>query len=106
MDPFDFIVVSSFTLDNAIAEGLLVKVFEHRWPELSGGKPIVATAAIMAELSLAAIREIWNEFVIWRTSVMPTLPEEDQMFTTTMNDRAVWVLEDATAFTLLYPEDY
>ncbi len=37
---------------------------------------------------------------------MPTLPEEDQMFVTTMDGEKVWLLEDGAAFTMLYPEDY
>ena len=37
---------------------------------------------------------------------MQTLPEEEQLFTTSMNNEKVWVLEDGQAFTLLYPEDY
>jgi hypothetical protein len=106
MDPFDFVIVSSFTLENAIEAGLLVKVFENRWPELSQGKPIVATAAIFEAFSLAAIREIWNEFVLWRREVMPTLPEEEQMFVAKMNGKPIWVLEDGAAFTILFPEDY
>jgi len=106
MDPFDFVIVSSFTLENALQAGLLVKVFENRWPELSGGKPIVMTAAIAGAFSLAAIREVWNEFVLWRKDIMPTLPEEEQMFVTQMNEQTIWVIEDAVAFTILRPEDY
>jgi len=37
---------------------------------------------------------------------MATLPEEDQLFSTTMNGEKVWLLEDGAAFTMLYPEDY
>jgi hypothetical protein len=37
---------------------------------------------------------------------MPTLPEEDRLFTTTMNGDTVWVIEDDAAYTLMYPEDY
>lgn len=104
-DDFDF-VISAYSLEQAIADGMLVKVFENRWPELSGGKPIVATAAINNELSQAALVEIWNEYVHWRKEVMHTLPEEDQMFVSKQNGRDVWLLEDGAAFTILYPEDY
>jgi hypothetical protein len=34
------------------------------------------------------------------------LPEEEQLFHTSMNGQNVWVIEDGTAFTLMYPEDY
>jgi hypothetical protein len=99
-------VIYEYTLEQAIKDGVLVEVFKNRWKELTGGKPLVATSHIMAELSLAALQEISNEYLVWRKNVMPTLPEEDQLFSTTMNDETVWVLEDGQAFTILYPEDY
>jgi hypothetical protein len=37
---------------------------------------------------------------------MPTLPEEDRMFVTSINGKKVWVIEDGQAFTMMYPEDY
>ena len=108
MDDFfkDAPVISIYTLQQAIDDGVLAEVFKNRWPELSSGKPIVATSHLFGEVSLAALLEIWNEFVDWRKNSMPTLPEEEQLFKTKMNDQTVWVLEDGQAFTLLYPEDY
>ena len=99
-------VVSVYSLEQAIADGVLVEVFKNRWQELSQGKPIVATRHLFSQVSLAALLDIWNEYVAWRTNVMPTLPEADQMFVTTMNSEKVWLLEDGAAFTMLYPEDY
>jgi hypothetical protein len=81
-------------------------VFAPRWSQLSGGKPIVATAAIRDAISDAGLVEIWNEFVHWRWHILPTLPEEDQLFATTMDGATVWVIEDGQAFTILYPADY
>ena len=97
-------VISTYTLKQAIADGVLVEIFKNRWDELSNGKPIVATAHLFGAVSLAALREIWNEFVSWRKTVMPSLPDEDRLFSTTMN--TVWVIEDDAAYTLMYPEDY
>ena len=99
-------IIYAYTLEDAIRDGVLVKVFENRWPQLTGGKPIVATSHITQELSMAAIQEIWNDYCVWRSYVMPTLPEEEQLFLTRMNDQKVWVLEDGQAFTILFPEDY
>ena len=99
-------VIVSSTLKQAIEDGVLVEIFKNRWGQLSGGKPIVATAHLFEEVSLAGLLEIWNEYVHWRKHVEPTLPEEERLFTTTMNDQKVWVIEDGAAFTLLYPEDY
>jgi hypothetical protein len=50
--------------------------------------------------------EIWNEFVQWQKTVMPTLPEAERLFTTTMNGETVWVFADGAAYTLMYPDDY
>ena len=85
---------------------MLVEIFKSRWDELTGGKPLVATVGVYHAFSLAALQEIWNEYVVWRQQVMHTLPEEEQLFRTTMNDRRVWVLEDGEAFTILFPEEY
>jgi hypothetical protein len=103
-DPDDVITV--YTLKEAIEDGVLVEIFKNRWGELSGGKPIVATSHISEEVSLAGLREIWNEYVVWKRNVMPTLPEEERLFSTKMNGLTVWVIEDDAAFTLMYPEDY
>lgn len=99
-------IISVYTLQQAVEDGVLVELFKNRWQKLNGGKPIVVTNHLHSEISLAGLMEIWNEYVEWRAKVMPTLPEEDQMFVTTMNDKKVWVIEDGQAFTLLYPEDY
>jgi hypothetical protein len=99
-------VVSICTLEQAIDDGVLVPLLQHRWVQLTGGKPLVATAHLHGEVSLAALMEIWNQYVTWRTDIMPTLPEEERLFATTMQSKTVWVIEDGAAFTLLYPEDY
>jgi len=99
-------VISTYTLQQAIEDGVLVEVFKNRWPELSSGKPIVATSHLFNEVSLAALLEIWNEFVGWRKNIMPTLPEAEQMFATEMNGNKIWLIEDGQAYTLMFPEDY
>jgi hypothetical protein len=99
-------VISANTLDKAIADGVLVEIFKDRWQELSGGKPIVATEHLFNDVSLAGLMEIWNEFASWQKNVMPTLPEADRLFHTTMNEKKVWVIDDGAACTLMYPEDY
>jgi len=99
-------ILSEYSLEQAIDDGVLVEVFKDRWHELSQDKPIVATAHLFSQVSLAGLLDIWNEYVEWRKNVMPTLPEADQLFSTTMNGEKVWLLEDGAAFTMLYPEDY
>jgi len=99
-------VISEYSLEQAIADVVLVEVFKNRWKQLSGGKPIVVTEHLFSEVSLAGLLEIWNEFVYWRKNIMETLPEEEQMFVTKMNGDKVWLIEDGAAFTLMYPEDY
>jgi hypothetical protein len=102
----DTAVIIGYTLSQAIADGVLVEIFKNRWRQLSGGKPIVATAHLFDQVSQAGLLEIWNEYVTWRRYVEPTLPEEDRLFKTRMNGKKVWVMEDGAAFTLMYPEDY
>jgi hypothetical protein len=99
-------MISRYTLEQAIEDGVLVEIFKNQWGKLSGGKPIVATTHLFNAISPAGQMEIWNEFVQWQKHVMPTLPEEERLFHTTMNGKKVWVIEDGAAFTLMYPEDY
>jgi hypothetical protein len=99
-------IISEYSLEQAIEDGVLVEVFKDRWQQLSNGKPIVATRHLFSQVSLAGLLDIWNEYVAWRKNVMPSLPEADQLFSTTMNGEKVFVLEDGQAFTLLYLEDY
>jgi len=99
-------IIFEYTLEQAIQDGVLVEIFKNRWQQLSGGKPIVASSHLFNEISLAGLMEIWNKYVEWRTSIMPTLPEEEQLFVTEMNSCKIWLIEDAQAFTMMYPEDY
>lgn len=99
-------VISVYSLQQAIADGVLVEIFKHRWQQLTHGKPIVATVHLFTDTNEASLIEIWNEYVDWKQRIEPTLPEEERLFHTTMNDKKVWVIEDGEAYTLLYPEDY
>lgn len=99
-------VISAYTLKQVIEDGVLVEIFKERWRQLSGGKPIVATAHLFGQVSLAGLLEIWNEYVAWRRHTEPFIPEEERLFATKMNSKTVWVIEDAQAFTLMYPDDY
>jgi hypothetical protein len=99
-------VISTYTWQQAVEDGDLVVILKHRWPELTGGIPLLATIHLFNDISLAGLMEIYNDFVMWRRDIMPTLKEEDRMFTTTMNSKTVWLVEDGTTFTLMYPSDY
>jgi len=99
-------IISEYSLEQAIEDGVLVEWRKDDWQLLSNGKPIVVTSHLFNQVSLAGLLDIWNEYVAWRTTVMPSLPEADQLFSTTMNGEKVWLLEDGAAFTMLYPEDY
>jgi len=99
-------IVSSYSWQQAVEDGVLVEIFKERWSKLSGGSPILATSHLYDNVSLAGLMEIWNEFVNWRKEIMPTLPEEEKLFHTQMDGKKVWIIEDQSAFTLMYPEDY
>jgi hypothetical protein len=99
-------ILVAYTLEQAIADGVLVEIFKNRWGQLSGGKPMVATSHLFNELSLAGLLEIWNEYVSWRKHTEPYVSEEERLFSTSMNGKTVWVIEDGAAFTLMYPDDY
>ena len=102
----DYKVISQYSRQQGIDDEILFEVFKNRWQELSGGKPIIATGHLYTEISLAGIQEIWNEFVKWHKNIMPSLSEEDQLFSTSMNNKKVWVIDDGEAYTIMYSEDY
>jgi hypothetical protein len=104
--PFVREVISTYSQKQAIEDGALVEVFKNRWAELSGGKPIIATRAVFNAFSLAALLEIWNDFVVWKKKIEPNLPEEEKMFVTKAMGDKVWLIEDEVAFTIMYPRDY
>jgi hypothetical protein len=55
-------------------------VFKEQWDELSGGKPIVATANLFESVSLARLMDIWDEFVRWKKGMGTNCPEEERLF--------------------------
>jgi hypothetical protein len=70
------------------------------------GKRVLATAHLAEAICLDEILAIWREFRLWNDTVRPLLPGEEQQFATGANGRQVFVIEDAHAYTLMYPEDY
>ena len=79
VDPDDVITV--YSLKEAIEDGVLVEIFKNRWGDLSGGKPIVATAHLFENVSQAALQEIWNKFVHWKKHIEKKLAKEEKSST-------------------------
>ena len=100
------ILVYSYGLQQAFDDGVLHPLWPKRWWQLTRGKALVATAAVKADISDAGLMEIWDAYVRWRRETEPTLPEEEKLFSTSMNGETVWLIEDGQAFTILYPSDY
>jgi hypothetical protein len=100
----DWEIISRYTPKQAIEDGLLVKLYDIQWQGVI--RPYIATTHIFDDIGLDGAMEIWKEFVDWRVHVMPTLPEEEQLFCTGLDERKVWIIEDGAAFTIMYPEDY
>lgn len=98
-------ILSSYSTDQAVDDGFLTKVFENRWSQLSGGKPIMATSAIVKDISMAGIMEIWNEFVRVKNTDLRR-GAYDGLYKTKMNMKEVWVMEDQQVYTIMYPSDY
>ena len=96
----DFPIISKYPLSQAILDGILVRIGE------ANGKPIVATSHIREKFGVDDLLRIFHEFEDWDKDVRPGLPEEEQLFAATYANRKVWVIEDDTAYTVMYPEDY
>jgi len=98
--------IFTYLLDQAIEDGVLVEVFKDMWETLSQGKPIVVTRRLFADANLHLLFGVVTQFARWKTTVMPTLPEEDRLYTDKVKGKTVWVIEDPQAVTLLYPGEY
>jgi len=96
----DYDVISRYTRQQAVADGILVELTRFR------GVPVMATTHLVREVSRGQLIDVWEEFKVWKETVEQTLPEEERLFVTTKNGKKVWVIEDPEAFTLMYPEDY
>ncbi len=94
-------IISRYTQQDAINDGVLREVLKHRWPELTHGKPILATSRIFDTFSLAAIMEIWNDYVANKANTADREP-----FVTKMDSQKVWVMDDSQAYTIMFPSDY
>ena len=64
------------------------------------------TAGVAAALTAEQVQTVFAEYLDWCHNVRDTLPSEDQMFTTEVNNQTVWVIDDGTATTILFPHEY
>ena len=104
-------VISEYSLEQALKDGVLRFVFSHkvkRHPDglYADGKYVVATAHLYHDMKQANLFDLWVEYLSWRYKVMPTLPEEEQMFVTERYGKKIWIIEDGQAYIMMYPEDY
>jgi hypothetical protein len=99
-------VISEYSLEQAIEDGVLVEWQKDDWQVLSNGKPIVVSRHLYDCVSLNDVHDLLNTFIDWKVNIKETLPEEDQLFVTEIEGKNVWVIEDQQAITMLYPEDY
>lgn len=97
-------VTSFYSLDDALEGGVLVALFRADWQYLTGGKPIVATAAIANDISEPVLKEMWNDFASIRSLQMQL--DRRPFLSITYNDKNVWILEDILDITFLYPHEY
>src|SRR3954447_23599814 len=93
-------IIAIYTLDEAIDDGVIAKLCDIRWNGVI--KPFIATTHVLEDIGRDGALEIWKEFEDWRISVMQTLPEADQLFYTGVDDRMIWIIEDAAAYTIMY----
>jgi hypothetical protein len=97
-------LVLTYRLEEAIKDGIVAKLCYVLWN--GRYKPYVATANVLEDIGQDGALEIWKEFAQWRSQVMPTLPEEDQLFYTGVEGRTICIIEDDVAYTIMHLEDY
>jgi len=101
---WDF-VIHSYSVDQALADGVLQEPFDNRCYNSHPPKRLVMTAAIAESLTHADLQKVWDGWLEWILTA-EELPEEERMYTFDFHGRQVWVLEDGVAITILFAEDY
>jgi hypothetical protein len=96
----DMDLVHSYTRQQAVDDGVLTHVLSYH------GLPVMATTGIVEDFGTEELLEIFREFIVWKQLTKPTLKEEDQLFSCTRDKKKIWVIEDVTGYTVLYPSEY
>jgi acetone carboxylase gamma subunit len=96
----DYPVISKYTRQQAVDDGMLVPVLS--W----NGVPVMATAAVSDNYGFSELLTIWHKFLAWKDMEEPKLPLEERLFSIKKDDKKIWVIEDAEAFTIMYPHEY
>ena|SRR5579884_3816249 len=99
-------VIFSYSWQEAVADGLLVRLWMDNL-ECLAGKPVLATAGICHDLEPDEQRRLIEDYLVWHERVEPMLPEEERLFAATASTgEKVWVIDDGSVVTLLYPHEY
>jgi hypothetical protein len=96
----DVEIISRYTRQQAVDDGILTEIL--RW----NGYPVIATTHVYNELGVEELIKVWHKFLYWKNKEEQLLPEEDRLFYTKVDDKKVWVIEDADSYTVMFPEDY
>jgi len=96
-------VVYNYSWQQGVKDGALIEVFKNQWPELTHGRPILATRGVFIEFSLAALLEIYNKYVVFKGEQRE---EPEEFFSTMMNGQSVLVADDSDVITILFPDEY
>ena len=102
---WDF-VIHAYTLEMALADGVLFEFAKEQWPTMTGGRPVVVTAALREQFDDATLGHVFNDYVSWIRNTRDSLPEEEQMYETSLGNIRIWVIDDGTAVTILSPHEY
>lgn len=102
---WDF-VIHAYTWQQAVADGVLAEFGKDQWPQMTNGRPVLVTASLREQFDDAELGKIFNDYVHWVRTIRDTLPEEDQMFSSSYGNVKIWVIDDGVTITLLRPEDY
>ncbi len=103
-DFWDF-VIQGYSLDEALADGVLVELFDNRCFSSQPPRRLVMTSAIAHSFDHPGLQKIWDDYLQW-TLTAHLLPEEDRMFSRDYGGRTVWVIDDGAAISVIFKEDY
>jgi len=100
----DFEIISTYTLEQAIADGVLIPILSSDWDWLTHGKPVVATAAIVHDVPELELKRMWNAFAKLRNRVKDA--GERPLVKNQYNGKTIWIVEDEVSVAYMYPNEY
>ncbi len=100
----DIEVISIYSVQEAIDDGVLVEILKSDWHWLTNSKPVLATATVVTDIPEADLKQLWNYFAPMRNKL---IKEGEQPYVRApYKGDIILIVEDGEVVTFMYPSEY